>query len=412
VTKHQEPEKTQMDYINLQPNQEIDENGLVFDIGSLYMYFQQAKDMRKAKGKQYPLAMLLLLMTLAKLGGEDNPSGIADWVANRVEQLCALKVLPKTKVPCHMTYRRVLQDAIEPDEFEQLTRDFHKSRLKDSLEIVLSMDGKALKGTIPNGEVRGIHLLSIYVPNQGLVLAEVEVDRKENEIVAAPKILKQVNLSGAIVIGDAMHAQREPSAQIVEAAGDYVWTIKGNQPRTHWAIEKLFVHEVCNLRQGAPLSQPCQMFTQVNKGHGRIEKRTIMVSTELNDYLDWPYVAQVFRIERNIWHETYQGKTRQIVYGLTSLSPQEASPERLLSLVRHYWGIESGLHYRRDVTLHEDATRLMVANSGHNMAILNNLVIGLCLQNGFHNLAKARRLFDAKPAQALDLVLSSEIPFL
>jgi len=210
-------------------------------------------------------------------------------------------------------------------------------------------------------------------------MAEVEVDRKENEIVAAPKILRQVNLSGTIVIGDAMHAQREASTQIVDAGGDFIWTIKGNQPRTHWAIEKLFVHEVCNLRQDAPLSKHCQMFTQVNKGHGRIEKRTIMVSTELNDYLDWPYVAQVFRIERNIWHETYQGKTRQVVYGLTSLSPQEASPERLLSLVRHYWGIESGLHYRRDVTLHEDAIRLMVANSGRNMAILNNLVIGLCL---------------------------------
>jgi predicted transposase YbfD/YdcC len=233
-----------------------------------------------------------------------------------------------------------------------------------------------------------------------------------NEIVAAPKILKQVNLSGAIVIGDAMHAHRGPSAQIVEADGDYVWTIKGNQPRTHWAIEKLFVCKVCNLRQGAPLSHHCQMFTQVNKGHGRIEKRTIMESTELNDYLDWPYVAQVFRIERNIWHETYKGRTRQVVYGLTSLSPQEASPKRLFFLVRHYWGIESGLHYRRDVTLHEDATRLMVANSGHKMAILNNLVIGLCLQNGFQNLAKARRLFDTKPAQTLQLILSTGTPFL
>jgi predicted transposase YbfD/YdcC len=401
-----------MDYNNLRPNQDINENGLIFDIGCLYGYFQKVKDTRKAQGKQYPLATLLLLMTLAKLGGEDNPSGIADWVANRVEQLYELQVVPKKKVPCHMTYRRVLQDTIEPDEFEQVAHDFHKDRLENSLEIVLTMDGKALKGTIPCGEVRGIHLLSIYVPDQGLVLAEVEVDRKENEIVAAPRILKQVNLSGAIVIGDAMHTQREPSTQIVEAGGDFIWTIKGNQPRTHWAIEKLFVHEVCNLRQGAPLSKYCQMFTQVNKGHGRIEKRTIMVSTELNDYLDWPYVAQVFRIERNIWYEKYKGSTRQVVFGLTSLSPQEAPPERLLSLVRQYWGIESGLHYRRDVTLHEDATRLSVAYSGHNMAILNNLVIGLCLQNGFHNLAKARRLFNAKPVHALDLDLSAGTPFL
>lgn len=98
-----------MDYINLQPHQDINENGLIFNVASLYMYYQQSKDTRKVKGKQYPLALLLLLMTLAKLGGDDNPSGIADWVANRAEQLYELKVLPKTKVPCHMTYRRVLQ---------------------------------------------------------------------------------------------------------------------------------------------------------------------------------------------------------------------------------------------------------------------------------------------------------------
>jgi len=129
---------------------------------------------------------------------------------------------------------------------------------------------------------------------------EAEVERKENEIVVAPKILQQVNLSGVIVIGDAMHAQREASTQVVEADGDYVWTIKENQARTEWAIQKLFVHEVYNLKQGAPLSSHCRMKTEVRKGHGRIEKRTIMVSTEPNDYLDWPYVAQVFRIEREV----------------------------------------------------------------------------------------------------------------
>jgi hypothetical protein len=154
------------------------------------------------------------------------------------------------------------------------------------------------------------------------------------------------------------------------------------------------------------------MVSQVNKGHGRIEKRTIMVSTELNDYLDWPHLAQVFRIERIIWHEKYKGRTRQVVYGLTSLTPAEASADRLLSLVRQYWGIENGLHYRRDVTLQEDATRLTVGNAGHIMAIFNNLVIGLALQFGFHNLAKARRLFNAQPAQALSLILSTKTAFL
>ncbi len=401
-----------MDYINLSPQQDIDENGLIFDIDSLYAYFQRVSDARKAKGKQYPLAELLILMMLAKLGGEDKPSGIADWVSHRLEQLFEMRVMVKRKAPSHMTYRRVLQDTIRPEEFEVLISEYQQAHMEKGEEIVFSMDGKSLKGTIPRGEVRGTHLLSIYVPKQGLVLVEAEVDRKENEIVVAPKILKQVNLCGAVVIGDAMHAQRETSAQIVESGGDYVWTVKGNQPRTEWAIQKLFVQEVHNLKQGIPLSKHCRMVSQVHKGHGRIEKRTIIVSTELNDYLDWPYVAQVFRLEREVWHEKYQGYTRQVVYGLTSLTPERASPRKMLALTRQYWGIESGLHYRRDVTLHEDATRLAVGEAGHNMAILNNLLIGLCIRNGLTNIAKARRMLCAHPKLALELIVSSKNPFL
>jgi predicted transposase YbfD/YdcC len=401
-----------MDYTNLAPHQDVTETGLIFDLGSLYTYFQRVTDTRKPKGKLYSLAHLLVLMMLAKLAGEDRPSGIADWVAHRIEQLYGMKVVPKPRAPSHMTYRRVLQDTLQAEEFEALLSEFQQSRLEAGAQVVLSMDGKTLRGTIPHGEIRGTHLLSIYVPRQGLVLIQAEVDHKENEIVVAPKILQQVNLSGRIVIADALHAQREISAQVVESGGDYVWTVKRNQPRTAWAIEKLFVHEVCNLKQGAPLSKHCRMVSRVYKGHGRIEKRTIMVSTELNDYLDWPYVAQVFRLEREVWHAKYLGRTRQVVYGLTSLTAHKASPRRLLALTRQFWGIESGLHYRRDVTLREDATRLTVGNSGHNMAILNNLTIGLCLHKGFNNLAKARRLFDAKPERAVELIFSAGSCFL
>lgn len=395
-----------MDYNQLEPQQEIHEYGMIYDLNSLFTYLLRVPDTRKAKGKQYALPSLLILILLAKLGGEDKPTGITEWVAHRIESLMRMKVLPKAKAPCHMTYRRVLQDTIQPEELERLVSEYHQDCLETGQEIVLSLDGKTMRGTIPRGETRGTHLLSIYVPQQGLVLAEAQVDRKENEIVVAPRILEQVRLSGVIVIGDAMHTQRDTSAQIVEAGGDYLWTVKTNQPRTHWAIEKLFVHEACNLRQGAALSKEVQTAVQVNKSHGRIEKRTIWVSTELNDYLDWPYVAQVFRIERLVWHEKYQGRTRQIVYGLTSLSRERASPKRLLTLNRDYWGIECGLHYRRDVTLQEDATRLTLGNAGHNMAILNNIVIGLCLRNGFDNLASARRLFGARPEEALKLIIS------
>lgn len=397
-----------MNYTELAPHQEVHQTGLLYDLNSLFAFLLRVTDPRHSRGKQYPLELLLVLILLAKLCGENTPTGIAEWVFYRLEKLTEMSLLPREKAPCHMTYRRVLQQIVSPDELERLMSEYHQACLKTGRELVFSLDGKTVKGTIPYGETRGTHLLSLYVPDQGLVLMETKVDQQANEIVVAPEILKQVCLQGVIVIADALHTQRDTSRQILQAGGDYVWLVKGNQARTLWAIQKLFVHEAANLQRGAPLSKDIQTAETVGKGHGRREKRTIWVSTALNDYLDWPGVAQVFRIERLIWHEKRQGYTRQIVYGLTSLSPQRASPKKLLAWVRQYWGIETGLHYRRDVTLHEDATRLTLGHAGHIMAILNNTIIGLCLQHGYRNLAQARRLFNAKPHLALDLLCSTQ----
>ncbi len=394
-----------MDYTNIARNEEIGENGVIYELGSLYDYLMKIPDVRGHKGRRYSLISLLVVMVLAKLGGEDKPSGITDWVAERFEQLKSMGILMRERPPCHMTYRRILQEVIDAEAFDELVQQYHQQYMKTEAERLLTMDGKTMRGTIPAGEMRGTHLLTVYTPEQGLVLAQAQVEKKENEIVVAPKILEQVSLSGAIVMGDAMHTQREISRQIVASGGHYVWFVKDNQPRTRWAIEKLFVHEMCNLRQGAQLSKDIQMCSKTNKGHGRIETRTIYVSALLNDYLEWPHVAQVFRLERSRTHNRFKGKTREIVYGLTDLDPNQALPKRLLKFTRKYWGIENGLHYRRDVTLCEDATRMTKGYTARNMAILNNLVIGLCLRQGYSNLAHIRRRFCARPELALQLIL-------
>ena len=208
------------------------------------------------------------------------------------------------------------------------------------------------------------------------------------------------------MLGDAMHTQRAISSQIVKAEADYVWIAKGNQARTHWAIERIFHPQMSRLKSGLSLQADFKRASQVSKGHGRLEKRTIYTTSLLNDYLNWPQVAQVFRLERLVYHDPeQQRKTLHVVYGLTSLSPQKAGPRKLLSLVRHYWGIENGLHYRRDVTFQEDRTRMTLGNAAHNTAILNNFIIGLFSFAGFSNHAKTQRLFSAKPHLALALLL-------
>lgn len=389
-----------MDYNNVPLQQEISATGLIYDLGSLYDFFTRVMDPRQARGKRYELIGLLVLMVLAKMGGQQNASQMADWVAHRLDLWVELKLVSWKQAPSHMTYRRVHQTTVSVEQLEQLVAQYQQSSLTDGEELVLSVDGKTVRGTIPSGETKGVHLLAVYVPGQGLVLAQVAVGEKQNEIRQAPHLLAQVPLQGAIVLGDAMQTQRALSKQIVQAGGDFIWKVKGNQACTEWAIEKLFVQEVVQLQKGQPLSKHCQQAQTVSKGHGRIEKRTLLVSTQLNDYLDWPAVAQVFRLETLILFSNGK-RTRQVVYGLTSLPPDKASPTRLLRLIRQYWGIESGLHYRRDVTLHEDVTRLTLGSSGQVTAILNNLVIHLALDHGQGNLAKALRRFDAKPADAL-----------
>ncbi len=124
----------------------------------------------------------------------------------------------------------------------------------------------------------------------------------------------------------------------------------------------------------------------------------------LNGYLDWPHLGQVFKLERRITHLSSGKVHSETQYGITSLSEDEASPERLLEIIRSEWGIENGLHYRRDVTFHEDSTRMTRKNFARAMTIINNLVISLLNHSGFDNHAHARRFFAAHLDKAFDMI--------
>jgi predicted transposase YbfD/YdcC len=124
----------------------------------------------------------------------------------------------------------------------------------------------------------------------------------------------------------------------------------------------------------------------------------------LNDYLDWPAVQQVFKLDRHFILSNTGKVHQETQYGITSLKANQANPEKMLELVRLEWGIENGLHFRRDVTFHEDKTRLTRKTIARSMALINNLVIALLNQQQFSNHAQARRMFDARPSSALALV--------
>lgn len=378
--------------------------GKIINLRHLLSYLRQVKDRRKARGKRYPLELILVLFILAKLCGQNKVYGIADWAQQHSVYLIGALGLKYQRLPHHSTYRRILADEIDGEDLERLMADYLSQLAQQGQDTVIAIDGKTVRGTITAEDPFGLHLLAAYLPGEGIVLMQMVVEKeKENEIMVAPKLLACLDLRNKVVVGDAMQTQRKLSMQIVAAEGDFVWIVKDNQANTREAIERLFAPERPRPGFGCPpLDFRSEKTTE--KQAGRIEERTLTTSSLLNDYLDWPHLSQVFKLERRVTHLATGIIETEIQYGLTSLTAQEADPKRLLTLVRSEWGIENGLHYRRDVTFQEDQTRMTVKSMGRAMAIINNLVISLINHQGYKNHAHARRVFNACPAKALALI--------
>jgi predicted transposase YbfD/YdcC len=343
-------------------------------------------------------------MILAKICGEDNPSGMAEWAKHRRQLLCEALKLEGEAMPHHSTYRRIAEEVICVEELEGMLREVWSEKRFFGKQVLLAIDGKVLCGTL-NEDQEGVYWLAAYLPAEGLVLMEVEVGGKGSEIPAAPNLLNSIDLREKVVMGDAMHTQRAVSIQIVESGGQYLWLAKGNQPQMEEDIRLWFEPDPTPMPGQGYVPKDFETAQTVNKGHGRLEQRTLTTSSQLKDFLDWPYLEQVFKLERRFTFLKTGEIQEQVIYGFTSLSRDEIQPSKLLALIRSYWGIENGLHYRRDVTLQEDRTRITKPNAGRVMACLNNLVLGLLIGKlKFRYLPSARRYFAAFPSQALALL--------
>ena len=388
--------------INLRPE------GLVFDVGSLFEALLALHDQRDARGIRYALVTVLVFVVLAKLAGEDYLRGIAQWVAERQAGLAEFFSLAKPQAPCYTTYGRILGRAVAVDEFDHVVGSFFAGLPGAGCSVEVALDGKTLRGTIPLGQTRGVHLLAAYCPGEGLVFAQVAVESRENEIVAAPRVLKLLDLQGKIVTGDALLTQRKLAVQIVKAGGEYVFPVKENQPELLADLRTLFEPEPC-IKGFSPATKDLRAAKKVEKGHGRMEKRTLTASRDVKGYVEWPYAEQGFQLEREFKQLNTGQITREVVYGITSLTIQEADAARLLEITRGHWGIESGLHYRRDVTLREDRSRVRMGHAPQVLAAVNNLVLGLLARLGYTSAPEARRHFAAHLDEAVNLILQAQL---
>lgn len=388
-------------------------DGVSIDPASLYRAFEQVTDGRKAKGKRYPLALLLTLLMLGKLAGETSIHGIVEWVNERAGLLRRQLNWPK-RFPTNSTY----SEALARCDAEQLVRVIaavllkaraveqcgsEPSRLQATKQeetlTHVAMDGKTLRGTLGHQSEGqpSVHLLSLYECQSGIVLTQRAVQSKENEISAAAALVHPALVKGRIISSDAMHTQKKWCACVHGCLGYYVTIVKKNQPEMYQDLVDFFEDPQAE-------QEEWRSHKAVQKGHGRLEVRQLWSSTQMNEWFEteWAGVAQVFRLHRKV--KEGDKEREETIYGLTNLPRKKASAKRLLQLQQAHWRIENRLHYRRDVTLGEDACQVRQAGAPEALAALNGGVLALMDWLGVTNVASQMRHFCAHPEEALQLL--------
>lgn len=362
-------------------------------------------DFRKAKGKRHPLPAILALACVATMCGYKSYRAFAEWGSNYGKGFMKALGFTHESGPCAATFSNIFRK-MGVDLLEKKLSPWAESVIRaidDSQEDgneashnSISLDGKTAKGSYNRG--CGVpHFLSAVAHGLGLTLAQCGVDRKTNEIGVVHEVLKSLVLEGRIVTMDALLTQRKVARDILERGGDYVMIVKENQEGLSDDVKTVFHGPFSHLLKKSSDET-------LNMGHGRIEERHITVSAELSGYSDWPGLEQVFQLTRKATIKKTGKVRKETVYGITSLTPEEASPSRLLELVRCHWHIENKSHWIRDVTFGEDASQVHCGDAPQVMAALRNTAIGLMRWAGKTSIVSACREYAAQPGMALELI--------
>ncbi len=280
-------------------------------------------------------------------------------------------------IPSHDTFGRVFA-LLDTTAFERAFMGWVQDIVALTAGQVIAIDGKTLRRSHDAAAGRGpLHLVSAWAAANGVVLGQVRVDQKSNEITAIPVLLEMLDLAGQIVTVDAMGCQKAIAQQILDRGGDYLLAVKDNQPRLHAKVQEAFAEAEA---QGYAHTAH-DAWERVEKGHGRIERRrcTVLTDTDHLLYIQgtaeggvWPGLRALVRVEaeRRMGAKTQ----RQTRYYITSLGGD--AREAGLS-VREHWGIENRLHWVLDIAFREDESRIRVGNGPHLFSVLRRLALNL-----------------------------------
>ncbi len=346
-------------------------------------------DPRDPRGLQHRLPAILAVGLAAVLAGARSFVAIGEWVAHQPAHALTPLGVPG-RVPGESTIRRAFT-RLEADTLDLILGAYLWTRTSVAGgRRIIALDGKTVRGARTKTKTAP-HLVAAYDHRAGAVLGQVAVTAKSNEIPAVQGLLRLFDLDGAVVTLDAMHTQTDTANLITAAGGDYVFTVKGNQPTLHAACKDLPWAKV-------PAGQ-----RTTTTGHGRTVTRTIKVITA-PDWVTFAGAAQVAQVRRTV---TQAGnRTVEVVYLITSADHQTAPPATLATWVQGHWGIENRLHYVRDVTYDEDRSQVRTGNAPQVMATLRNTAISLLRLTGWDNIAAGLRHHARTPDSAVNLLLT------
>jgi predicted transposase YbfD/YdcC len=294
--------------------------------------------------------------------------------------------------PCESTIRRILQ-AVDPDALDAAVSAWLAARSVawPPTRRMIAIDGKTARGARgPDG--RAVHLLAAFDQISGVVLGQSAVDGKTNEINAFAPLLDRIDITDAIITADALHTQHRHADYLLGRGAHYLLMVKRNQPSLHRQLRAL------------PWATIPAMDRTHDKGHGRIESRTVKLTT-VTAGIRFPHAhlaIQITRRRRSLNSHQWHTET---VYGITNLSWTDIQADHIADAARGHWGIENRLHWIRDVVFAEDHSQIRTGSGPAVMAILRNLAVSLHRLTGATNIAAACRHISRHPNRVIPLLI-------
>lgn len=373
---------------------------------------QGISDPRNRRGQQHEWQYLLLVIASALMAGQRSGRAMAQWATEHGDELITYLQPYRKRIPSVATLYRVLRNVPIEQLESQISayttqidqQDATAGSIKTKQGEVLrgqSLDGKTVCGASQHGEV--VHLVSLVRHESGTALAQERAASKMGERKAGRHLLTPDRLAKTITTADALYTQVKQAEQIVAGGGHYLMAVKRNQPSLYEAIDLAFA-ALPPINQEEAAFWQHQTYTTIDKQHGRLEKRTLESTTALNDYLQWPGLAQVLRRTCQRTHLKTGKSTTHVRFAITSLTRKMVSLDQIEAVWRRHWTIENQLHYVRDVSFGEDACQLHTGHAAQALAALRNGILALLRFEGWPSPPTAFRHFQAHPQHALLLL--------